>query len=201
MPSDEDYVFHLGAIVEGHGEVEALPKLIFKVAGHFSIKPQILIYKRPLRIQRSRFDQKFSDFERALQLLAPSCQGILVVLDTDDSDPSELQRSLQDRAFKCVGDTPTRVVPAVREYEAWILASLNSLRGKLSIPVDTVKPDNPEAIRGAKELLRKLTTDNVYSETVDQARYSSLINVAEALASSPSFGNFCDAVRHLTGNL
>jgi len=87
--------------------------------------------------------------------------------DCEDHAPCKLGPTLLARAKAARGDIPVGVVLAYREFETWFLAAAESLRGRRGLPADLEPPDNPEAIRGAKEWLGK-HMPRKYSETLDQ---------------------------------
>ena len=58
---------------------------------------------------------------------------------------------------------------AKREFESWFLAAAESLQGKRGLKNNLQSPDNPEAIRGAKEWLKqRMENRETYRETIDQ---------------------------------
>lgn len=185
----------LGLIVEGHGDALALPTLVRRIAGEILHLPTVLIQEPAFRVKRGRFAERFDDYERALQLLSVNVDGILVVLDSDDDDPDELMQNLQTRALACVGHRPVRVAPAVREFEAWFLASLEELAGIEGITDTPERIDEPESVRGAKGVFERNLDSRTYSESVDQKRYCRVISIRNALRNSPSFGRL---VAHVT---
>lgn len=146
----------LALIVEGHGEVEALPVLIR------SLFPSLQV-QRPLRVQRNRFVDNPEERRRFLALAQNNLgqQGIiLVLLDADEDCPAKLAPSLmsqlrQDARLNC------HLVLAKCEFETWFLAGADCLGlGQV--------PQTVEAIRGAKEEVRRRMGH--YSETVDQPK-------------------------------
>jgi hypothetical protein len=146
----------IACIVEGHGEVEAVPILIRRIAARVDPARSILV-KRPLRITRSQL-VRARELERAIELAARQLGrqgGILVLIDSDDDCPAELGPQLLDRARKARSDFPIGVVLAKREFEGWFLASAESLRGKRGLPDDLTSPPDPESIRGAKEWMAR----------------------------------------------
>ena len=114
--------------------------------------------------------------------------GILILIDADDDCPAQLAPRLLERAKRAVGDIPTAVVLAKREYEAWFLASASALRGRCGISAECVIPQNLEEKRDAKGFL----TDNMpkgqpYSATKHQLELTREIDIELALQNSPSF--------------
>lgn len=142
-------------IVEGHGDVEALPVLI---RGYFS-KLDVL---RPLRVSRNRFIKSPDEQGRYLELARRNLGGVgavLVLLDADDDCPAQLAPSLVQGLSKSGLDC--FVVLAKCEFETWFLAAADCL-GLGGLPADL------EEIRGAREEVKRRL--GKYSETVDQAK-------------------------------
>lgn len=184
-------------IVEGHGEVAALPVLLRR----FLELAQIwdVGVGRPIREQRSRLAQR-PTLEQAVRLarIQDGCRAILIVLDADRDCPAELGPRLVEWAAGPAGDTPCEVVIAHREYEAWFLASLPSLRGVRGIRPDAEAYPNPEARRGAKEALEERMTPGAgYLERTDQPALSAAFSLAEAYRASRSFRKLIASVRSL----
>lgn len=79
-------------IVEGDGEVAALPILLRRIGAWLSPEVPATI-AQPIRVRRDRFLNRDEDFHRHLLLAAAkSGEGgwILVVLDADDDCPAKL---------------------------------------------------------------------------------------------------------------
>jgi hypothetical protein len=171
-------------IVEGHGDVQAVPILLRRIAERLGAPG--LIVGRPLRVSRSRI-VKPGELERAVELAARKLQrpgAVLVLVDAEDDCPKTLAPALLQRACAARSDVPHGVVLANREFEAWFLAALESLRGCRGVPTDAQPPPDPEAIRGAKE---RLAFGVAYSETVDQPALTARIDLDLARKRSPSF--------------
>ena len=81
------------------------------------------------------------------------------------------------------------VAVAVREYEAWFLAAIESLRGHGGVSGDAVFDGEPEHPRDAKGVLAARMTES-YRETLHQARFSAVMDLAQARGRSPSFAAF-----------
>lgn len=184
----------LGLIVEGHGEVQALPTLVTRILNEKLTRHDVILHHPAMRVKRGKFADRFDDFERALKLLAGPNDAILVVLDADDDDPFELATGLQARAASCIGHRTVHVVPAVKEYEAWFLASLDSLNGQLDVLAGSTLSSDPESIRGAKGVFESFLQTGTYSETVDQKKYSAKLDIELARRNSPSFARLVDAL-------
>jgi hypothetical protein len=171
----------IAAIVEGHGECEAMPILIRRIAQTIDpgFAPKIL---PPLRVPASRL-MKEGELERSVELAARKLQGrggILVVLDCDwDSGcPAMDGPALLKRAMDVRKDLPIAVILAKREFEAWFLAAAESLRGRHGLPNDLEPPADPEDIRSAKEWLsNKMSQGRSYAETTDQPAFTDIFDM------------------------
>lgn len=138
--------------------------------------------------------------EQAVRLarVQEDCHAILIVLDGDRDCPAELGPMLLEWAAGPAADIPCEVVIAHREYEAWFLASLPSLRGVRGIRLDAEAHPDPEAPRGAKEALEvRMTPGLRYAERTDQPALSAEFSLAEAYRSSRSFRKLTTCVRSL----
>jgi len=180
----------LGTIVEGHGDALALPTLVARVVRERYARFDVVMPKIPMRVNRSKFAANFSDFPNALKLLAGQSDGILVMLDSDDDDPALLRSDLETRAAAAVSHVPVRVAPAVKEFEAWLLAGVPEMAGQHALPAAVAYSGNPEAVRNAKGAFKDLLSTRVYSETVDQKKYAALLDLTATESRSPSFAQF-----------
>jgi hypothetical protein len=161
--------FRLACVVKGHGDREAAPILVRRIVDrvHSSVRAHIL---HPIRIPRSRL-VKPGELERAVQLAALHLEGwgaVLVLLDADDDCPAQLGPELLHRATQICSHVPLSVVLAKREFEAWFLASAESLRGYQGLPPDLGPPADPEGVRDAKGWLGDRMAERKYVETLDQ---------------------------------
>ncbi len=183
-------------IVEGHGEVHAVPVLFRRVAAEICDRHDVTVLQ-PHRVPRGRMvAQEPRDLLRAVELgaLKISQTGIsgliLVLLDADDDCPAELGPCLLRQISRA--DVAAGVVVANREYEAWFLAGAESLRRHKNVSDAAVAPPDPEAIRGTKKYLERhvLVPGAVYRETIDQPALTAVLGLEEARA-APSFDKLC----------
>jgi hypothetical protein len=171
-----------GLIVEGHGEAEALPLLVRRIAQSVAPTrvPRIL---RPYRVSRNQLVQQ-GQLERVVDYMASKVDKhgrLLILIDADDDCPATLGPDLHRRACSARPDRRIAVVVAQREFEAWFLAAAKSLRGRRGLPQNLSAPAKPESIRGAKEWLDARMADG-YRETLDQPAFTQLMDLAEARA-------------------
>lgn len=182
----------LGCIVEGHGEVEAVPVVVRRIVERES-PFEVIQIPRPIRISKDSF-VKADELERTVELaarLAGEAGGVLVVLDSDDDCPAEQGPALLARAEAARSDRPIAVVLAKREFEGWLLAAAESLRGQRGLPDDLQPPTDPEAIRGVKEWLTgRMAAGRAYSSTLDQPALSACFDLDLARERSVSFDKF-----------
>jgi hypothetical protein len=188
----------IASVVEGEGEVRALPKLLYRIAREADV-PDLRV-PTPMRVPRGKLTSP-AGIERAVSAAAlrvTTVGGVLVVLDADDDCPATVGPHLLERARAARSDMQVSVVLANREFEAWFVAAAASLAGSHGFPLGMSAPPNPEKIRGAKEWLGQRKTDGrPYKPTVDQAPLTSAFDMELARCGSPSFGKFCREVHSL----
>ena len=163
--------FHLACLVEGEGDVRALPALLRKLRPGWSIG-------RPARTGRGGIT---SGGEKLLRHLAASQVAIdlgagrgavLALIDADKDCPAVLQAAWRER----IGPQkhPVVFVAAKRGFETWILA------GHAGLAVDDAERRAPR--RAELEALKP-----GYSKTLHQASLASQIDPKRAAARSASF--------------
>ncbi len=172
----------LASIVEGHGEVEAVPALLHRVAAATGASGRLLV-NPPIRVKVGSF---LNDPEyRRKQVLLASAKAaerkgaVLILLDCDDQCPAQLGPELYRQTRELRNDTPLIVSLAYREYESWFLAAARSFAGRHGIPADIAPPADHETIRGAKEWLSR-RMENGYDPIVHQAELSRAMDLTEA---------------------
>jgi hypothetical protein len=183
-------------VVEGHGEVEAVPVLLRRMLEReqrFDIE-----IGRPFRVKRHRV-VKAGELERSLTLAirSRSADAVIVLLDSDDDCPVDLAGSLLARvngtAFENVS-----VVCACREFEAWFLAAKRSLRGKCEIGSEAECIPEAENLRDAKgRITANMDGDRRYLEVDDQPRLAAALDLDLAEERARSFRKMCDELRKI----
>ena len=172
----------IGCIVEGHGDVKAVPILIRRIVQ--SLHPELQIdTPRPIRVHRSQV-VKPGELERRVKLAASRTGrrgAIFIILDSDDDCPAKLGPELLQRAVNVRSDLPIAVVLAKREFEAWFLAAAESLRGQRELKNELQSPNNPEGIRDAKGWLsRQMEGNRTYDEVSDQPAFTARFDFEQA---------------------
>ena len=178
-------------IVEGHGEVEALPLLIRRIFNE--LKPEVSpVINPPIRVKAGSFFQDLDYFNRYISLAASKAVQsggiVLILLDCEDDCPATLGPRLLTQAQAVRGDASYLVALAYREYETWFLAAAESLRGYEGIDPNLIPPPNPESIRGAKEWLGGHMPSS-YDPIIHQSKFTARFNLNQARA-IPSFDRF-----------
>lgn len=178
----------IAIIVEGHGEVDAVPILLRRIVQRVSPGTELDL-PRPIRVPRNKVVRE-EELERAVGLAAARAEAdgaILVLLDADRDCPARLAPRLLARALAARSDRNIRVVLAKMEYEAWFLAAAASLAGQAGIDENIAPPGDPEAVRDAKGWLSaRMPRGLAYRETLHQARLSATFDLDLARA-APSF--------------
>lgn len=184
-------------IVEGHGEVPAVPVFLRRLRDE--ARAWGVEINEPIRQKFNALVQQ-PGLTRAIQLaqLQPDCEAILILLDSEDDCPKTLGPQLQMWAEAAARGFPCRVVLAHREYEAWFLAALESLRGVRGIRANAAAHPNPESPRDAKaQLTAQMYGSRSYSETADQPALSARFDLAVAYRGCRSFRKLTTAFGQL----
>lgn len=191
--------FILTSVVEGQGEVHALPVLLRRLVLAIDAERWADI-RQPIRVNRGTM-LKPGQLERYVELAARKHAGsgaVLVLLDEDDDCAATLGPQLQKRAEGQRPDCALAVVVAVKEFEAWFLAAARSLAGQRGLPDDLKPPTGPEGIRDAKGWLRAQRTDGLaYAPTVDQAALAAVVDIEAARAGARSFDKLWREIERL----
>lgn len=189
-------VVRIGAVVEGHGDVRALPLLVRRLA-RLSYPAIQVVVPEPVRLDSGKFGDDRA-LGRVISLAIGKAEGgpVIVIRDADDDCPAQAGPALLDRARRLRPDASLAVVLAKCEWEAWYLGAIESLRGKLGVPDTADGPADPESIRDAKGSLKRLLGGK-YSESVDQAAFARVFDLDQARSRCDSFDKFCREVARL----
>ena len=118
----------IGIVVEGLYD-EAIVRALAR-----AIVPGIGIRIRRAR-GRGNLLQKAPGLAR--ELFGRTCQKVLVLVDSNGDDPSDLRNTVQNR----MGSLPSvRVVIAIRAIEAWLLADPKVCESDYENPEDVLNP-------------------------------------------------------------
>jgi hypothetical protein len=189
----------IACIVEGQGEVQAMPILLRRLVS--LINPAVYAdVQRPIR-QAGTHLLNAGGIETAVELAVRGLREpgiVLIVIDSDDICPKEVAPKLLVRAERsAAGRRPVSVVLAHREFECWFIAAAESIAGCAGLRTDLKSPESPESIRGAKEWLRKnMLSCRAYSETIDQPSLANKFDL-NAARRAPSFDKMYREVERL----
>lgn len=189
----------LVCIVEGKGEVRAVPTLcarILKEIGASSwtvdsdpirrprgtlVDEGIPTHKRPCHAR---------ELGRALEMaLARDPDGLIVLCDADRDCPAVWGPSAIG-TIRARTAVPATAVMCVLEYEAWLLRTYSDEEHRAA------KVRDPERTRGAKEELRKLVPD--YMPTTHQLELTRRIDVTALRTRSRSFDKLVRGIETIT---
>lgn len=186
----------LVCVVEGKGEVEAIPNLCSRILHALHVWDWY-VDPTPIRQPRgSLVDGRVASpmrpvraegFDRAVLLALRSrrADGVLVLCDSDDDCPAAWGPSAAARiSALCRG----AAVMAQREYETWLLHGLESAAD--------LDPELVERQRDAKKLLRRNHTS--YRPSVHQLALTRQLDIHRCWARSDSFDKLVRSIATLT---
>ncbi|MBC5764947.1 DUF4276 family protein [Ramlibacter albus] len=184
----------VACIVEGDGEVPAVPVLLRRLASWISPEIQVAI-QPPIRVYKDRFLNRDEEFRRHL-LLAASKAGdggfVLVLLDADDDCPAEQGELIRERVQQVIPHRRYSVVLANREFEAWFIAGAESLKGSRGFNCsDADLLIDPEGPRNAKKWVGERLAARAYHETTDQPALAAMVDLETVHRRSRSFRKLC----------
>ena len=179
----------MAAIVEGYGDVQAVPALIAKTS---ILLGNPAIASDPIRAGEWKLLRRPGVVEGYLELAASrQWDLILVVLDLEDDCAMAEAAVARERVeqWKDGRDIKVEIVFMVREYETLFLWCPTCL----PVSDNALLPANPDAIRGAKERVKQVANRR-YKETQDQLRYTQSLDIPVLYGVSRSFRRFCKAI-------
>lgn len=197
----------IAPIVEGHGdEISArslLERVWREIAGGESI--EVL---RPVRrprtklLKRNPTTHEILPYEilRAIKLASMKLANtdepdtprlVLLMFDADEDCPKEIVKALADILSEVdPGIDLATIVPCV-EYETWFVAAADSLRDFLDLRPGDDKISDPESAGLGKKWVQDRFLHQRYSETADQVRLTSRMDLQLCRERSPSFDKLC----------
>lgn len=194
-------------IVEGHSEVDSLPILLRRVMSLHAVTD--ISVAKPFRVPKNKIVRSnrviASEVDKAIKYASKrdGCRAIIWVLDADDDCAKDIGPQLLELAVRAHGDLDIKVVLAVKEFESWFIASVESLRGIRGISQQASAPDNPEDIQGAKEWLSRkvMSGGRTYMATDDQPSLTEAFDLSLARSRSESFDKFMRDVEAIINSL
>ncbi len=200
----------LVAIVEGYGEVRAVPILACRwllqrgLVGEFFVPDLAINAKGCGNLKAPHDPVAHRGIEHYVsRALRARPAAILAILDADDEclnrgPDRRLGPELLARARSVAGDVPVGVVIANREFEAWFLAEQASLRHSGAMPEGPELAEDPEARTGCKAAMSRLLGE-AYEPTIHQRELARALTFSrEARAKSPSYDKLVRELERLT---
>lgn len=176
----------IACIVEGHGDVDAVPILLRRLA--LQLGASVPDIQRPIRVKRDKFVRQISELHRTVELAARKAGEsgcVMVLLDADDDCPAKLGPRLLSDISAVRPHMPMSLVLANREFESWFIAAAESC----GLPANHTPAVEPESIRGAKEWVGHHILNARYVETRHQPSFSARFDL-EAACRASSFDKF-----------
>ncbi|MBI2898753.1 MAG: hypothetical protein HYY17_01065 [Planctomycetes bacterium] len=188
----------LVCVVEGYGEVDAVPNLCARILTFLNVRDWF-VDPEPIRQPRSRLvDERVRSprrpcraetVEKALLLARRRpADGVLLICDSDDDCPAVWGPD--------AGSVVRRIMPGgcvmvVREYETWLLLNQpdNALRRAGIVA--------PERLRDARGALQRIVKG--YLSTVHMLPQTRLIDIGSLLKKSGSFEKLVRTVAQTCG--
>lgn len=183
--------YRIAPIVEGQGEVEAVPLLLRRLWSEMLGASGLEVLK-PVRQPRLRLVQAEHLMRAvALALLKLGNDGglVLLLIDHDPAlePPCELAPALTRIVRRERSDADFACVLANPEYETWFAAAADSLVAAADLPG---LPSDVEAARMKKAWVRQHLRPT-YSPTVDQPALTGRMDLRLCRRRSPSFDKLC----------
>lgn len=197
------------AIVEGAGEVEALPVLLRRIGLELlgdveveALKPfQMKGRSEIVSERRSKLPNAIDTCLRKLesaQRPTPSVAKLLLILiDADGECPVLLMRELRARPEIANARGEVAIVVATRNYETWLVGGASGFADLLKTSKSL--PPDPEIAGLGESWLKANLRRGVYSKTVDQRRLSGLMDLAGCRQGCPSFDKLCRELARAAG--
>jgi len=192
-------------IVEGHGEVHAVPELIRRVL--INLDEYQIQVTRPKRLKRCRIDD---DLPRMLDYAAkdPRCAAIVVMVDADEECAQELAQKISKIARIRNISLPVATVCPNAEYETWLIASIDSIKGRpigqrgATIELGATCPEDVETISDAKKWLSdRMPKHFTYKPGQDQIALTTMMDLSLASERSRSFRRLRHAVEEVVAGI
>lgn len=184
---------YFASIVEGHGEVEALPVLLNRIARSTKFAG-VLHVNPPIRVKSGSFLNDQDYFRKHVTLAtAKAAEGdgsVLILLDCEDGCPGTLGPDLLRKAQAVRANVDIFVVLAYREYETWFITAARSIRGLRGLPHDLDPPQAAESGRDAKGWLSS-RMNVAYDPVIHQLEFTRKFDLQEARANRSFDRMYC----------
>jgi hypothetical protein len=172
---------HIGLVVEGRGEIQALPLLLRKWLRERGDFRDILGKPVPCNGRANALKLNGIEGKVAVAAARPGCRAVLVVLDGEGDAVCRLGPKLLVRSRTVAGGKPVAIALADVKYESWLIASTETL---------DVSGLKYSATRDPVSALEKALLPSKYIKPVWQPRLTQRIDFGLALPRSRSLKRF-----------
>jgi len=138
-----------------------------------------------------------TEIKRYLRIasLYPECGLILLFMDADEDCVKELAELLKPWLASECRNISSELIVIPREYEAWIISGLESLRGQRGISPTANSCATSEQVRDAKGYIsREMVGGAKYHETSDQSALTSQVDLDLVRQRCPSFKRLIEKI-------
>ena len=199
----------IAPIVEGHGEVEAVPILLRRTGAELLRAPGIIVLKpvrrprtkliRPERVSQGR-RWNIEELRRAVRFAMEKLKDadrpnarhlVLLIVDAEDDCSKDLALEVNAEMDGWRTQVDFAVVLPTTCYETWFAAAARSLSGFLGVGSEGDTLTDPESRRCGKKWVSDRMLGHGYKETVDQPRLTANMNLELCRRHSPSFDKLC----------
>ena len=192
-------------IVEGPGDVAAFPPLLVSILQQLHCRPDVMVAHGKASVVNAQNKQKLEkDLEKFLRhaLNKPDCGAIIVLVDADDDCPVTKFQQMTHRCRQAGLPVPVQVVYAHRMYESWLLASIETIRGRHGISEEASLEVAVETVGNPKKWLSdQMPHGSIYKETTHQVSLSKEIDLDITREKSRSFRRLCHALEQLVAGI
>jgi hypothetical protein len=169
----------IAPIVEGHGEYEAVPSLLHRIAEKCGSSTPLKI-NPPIRVKSGSFFHDEAYFNKYIAMASAKAAqergAVLILMDCEDDCPAELGPKILEKAKGQRSDIHFIVALAYREFETWFIAAAESFKGSYGFPADLSAPSNFESFRDAKGWLSSRMSVN-YDPVIHQVKFTRLLDI------------------------
>ncbi|HWE91249.1 MAG TPA: hypothetical protein VG317_17445 [Pseudonocardiaceae bacterium] len=125
---------HIGLVVEGPGDREAVPVLLRRYLELHGVYGDLLGKPIPCNGRGRATVANGIEGYAATAAARPGCRAVLVILDSDDDAVCKLGPELEQRVKRVVG-VPVVIVLAEKCYEDWLYASAETLQIGINVHI------------------------------------------------------------------
>lgn len=192
-------------IVEGQGDVAALPLLLRRIAAEFCGGIFIDVLK-PIRQPASSLVMADDGcLGNAVELAAAKLSGnvhapakklILILIDADGRCAAQFGPELKQRAREHASHLEIASVVAVDEFETWFVASAESLTSYLNVNPSEI-PESPEESRSKTKWIEDRFRGVRYNKPADQPKFCAVMDLNLCRSRAPSFDKLCREIERM----